>query len=99
MSPLRGEIWDTNRPHLTQVLVVSGGMYNALPDVPQVLVVPVVQDEFPGGWSVAVGEGSFAVVDRISPFRKAWLTKQKRRVDTAALTDVNNALFKILATE
>jgi mRNA-degrading endonuclease toxin of MazEF toxin-antitoxin module len=98
MSPLRGEIWDTNR-RLARVLVVSGGMYNSLPDVIQVLIVPVVQDNLPGGWSIAVGEDGFAVVDRIAPFRKAWLTKRRRRVDTETLTDVNNALFKILATE
>jgi len=30
--------------------------------------------------------------------RKAWLGERRRRTDVQALTDVNNMLFKILAT-
>lgn len=98
MSPLRGEVWSTNRTNITRVLVLSGGMYNALPDVPNVLVVPVVAESPAGGWMVPVGS-EFAVVDRVSPFRKAWLLTQDYRVEVDTLTDINNALFKILATD
>jgi hypothetical protein len=97
MSPLRGEIWDTSRRNLPRVLVLSGGMYNALPDAPSVLVVPVV-GEFVDGWTVQVGE-EFTVVDRIAPLRKAWLTTRRDAVDVETLTAINNALFKILATD
>lgn len=98
MSPLRGEVWETDRTHLSRVLVLSGGMYNSLPDVPSVLVVPVVLESASGGWTVPVGDGA-AVVDRISPFRKEWLSRRAFQVDAQTLTDINNSLFKILSTE
>lgn len=99
MSPFRGEVWNTDRAHLTRILVLSGGMYNALPDMPNVLVLPVIAELPSGGWTVPVSTDESVVVDRISPFRKAWLTTRQYRVDVQTLTDINNALFKILATE
>ncbi|MBA8823475.1 hypothetical protein FHX42_000804 [Saccharopolyspora lacisalsi] len=99
MNLLRGQVWESNRSHLSRVLVLSGSMYNSLPDIPNVLVLPVVTDESPGGWTVSIGGSDFVVVDRVSPFRKAWLTTLQHQVDTATLTNINNALFKILATE
>lgn len=99
MSPVRGDVWDTARNHLTRVLVLSGGMYNALPDMPNVLVLPVIAEVSSGGWTVPISTDESVVVDRISPFRKVWLTTRQYRVDVQTLTDINNALFKILATE
>ena len=46
----------------------------------------------------ANGAGEVAVVDHIGPTAKAVLDHRVRVVETQVVTDVNNALFKILST-
>ncbi len=98
MTLRRGDIWslqDYPRP----VLVISGGMYNDQPAIRTVLAMPIVDAESPGAWTVPVGDGEFAMIDRLRPYRKNDLVQRRRRIDTQTLTEVNNLLFKILATE
>ncbi|MDQ3886039.1 MAG: hypothetical protein M3308_03245 [Actinomycetota bacterium] len=49
-------------------------------------------------WTAPIGDGELAVVDRVRPYPQRDFTRQHRRVDVQALTEVDNLLFKILAT-
>lgn len=50
-------------------------------------------------WTAPIGDGELAVIDRVRPYPKRDFTRQHRRVDVQALTEVGNLLFKILATD
>lgn len=80
------------------MLVISSTVYNEIATEPTVVVVPVFASEPDTGFGVNVGEGSWAAPGLVTSLRKARLGERRRRVDVQALTDVNNMLFKILAT-
>ena len=94
-SPRRGEIWSTSTG--IRVLVISSTVYNEIPSEPTVVVVPVFDTEPDTGFGVDLGEG-WAAPGLIASLRKARMRERVRQVDMQALTDVNNMLFKILAT-
>jgi hypothetical protein len=93
----RGTIWKLEGYPLS-VLVISGNMYNdqALPN--SVLAMPVTDRERWDTWTAPLGDGEFAVVDGIMPYLKQDFRTARRQVDIRALAEVDNLLFKILAT-
>lgn len=95
MTARRGEVWllDTGQ----RVLVVSSTVYNEIVDEPTVLVVPVYGGEPATGFGVPIGE-VWAAPGLIRSLRKSRLAEELYRVDVQQLTDVNNMLFRILAT-
>ena len=94
-DPRRGELWATDAG--VPVLVVSSTVYNEIPSEPTVIVGPVFDSEPDRGFGVDLGEG-WAAPGLITSLRKARLARILRRVDVQKLTDVNNMLFRILAT-
>jgi mRNA-degrading endonuclease toxin of MazEF toxin-antitoxin module len=93
--PRRGELWTTDAR--VPVLVVSSTVYNEIPSEPTVIVVPVFTSEPDTGFGVDLGDG-WAAPGLITTLRKARLAELLRQVDVQRLTDVNNMLFRILAT-
>lgn len=79
------------------VLVVSSTVYNEIPSEPTVIVVPVFTSEPDTGFGVHLGD-EWAAPGLITSLRKARLAHLLRHVDAQRLTDVNNMLFRILAT-
>jgi hypothetical protein len=79
------------------VLVISSTVYNEIPSEPTVVVVPVFDTEPDTGFGVDLGDG-WAAPGLVTSLRKVRLSAFRRRIDVQALTDVNNMLFKILAT-
>ncbi|MBL7492683.1 MazF family transcriptional regulator [Frankia sp. AgB1.9] len=97
--PRRGEIWATSGgPTSQRVLVISSTVYNEIADEPTVLVALVVGNATAEGFCVSLGEDLWAVMGLVTFVLKASLTTCERHVDVQTLTDVNNMLFKILAT-
>jgi len=94
--PRRGAIWTTDTG--ISVLVISSTVYNEIPSEPTVIVVPIFDTEPDTGFGVDLGENDWAAPGLVSSLRKARLSARHRRIDVQALTDVNNMLFKILAT-
>ncbi|MGH3921520.1 MAG: type II toxin-antitoxin system PemK/MazF family toxin [Pseudonocardiaceae bacterium] len=94
-SPRRGDIWTTDAG--ISVLVISSTVYNEIPSEPTVVVVPVFDTEPDTGFGVDLGDG-WAAPGLVTSLRKTRLSDRRRRIDVQALTDVNNMLFKILAT-
>jgi len=94
-APRRGEIWTTDAG--VDVLVISSTVYNEIPTEPTVVVVPVFASEPDAGFGVEVGDG-WAAPGLVTSLRKARLVAARRQVDVQVLTDVNNMLFRILAT-
>jgi PemK-like, MazF-like toxin of type II toxin-antitoxin system len=95
VSPRRGDIWRIDAG--ISVLVISSTVYNEIPSEPTVIVVPVFDTEPDAGFGVDLGSG-WAAPGLVTNLRKARLNEHRRRIDIQALTDVNNMLFKILAT-
>ena len=93
--PRRGDIWSTDAG--VSVLVISSTVYNEIPSEPTVVVVPVFNAEPDTEFGVDLGDG-WAAPGLGTNLRKARLSDRRRRIDIQALTDVNNMLFKILAT-
>ena len=93
--PRRGEIWTTDAG--VSVLVISSTVYNEISTEPTVVVVPVFASEPDTGFGVEVGDG-WAAPGLVTSLRKARLGQLRRQVDLQVLTDVNNMLFRILAT-
>ena len=79
------------------MLVISATVYNEIPSEPTVIVVPVFDTEPDTGFGVDLG-GGWAAPGLVTSLRKARLNEHRRRIDVQARTDVNNMLFKILAT-
>lgn len=94
-GPRRGEQWITDTG--VAVLVVSSTVYNQIPSEPTVIVVPVFTSEPDTGFGVDLGDG-WAAPGLITSLRKARLAQLVGSVDVQRLTDVNNMLFRILAT-
>lgn len=80
------------------MLVISSTVYNDIPSEPTVIVAPVFDRHSDTGFGVELGEGAWAAPGLITSLRKSALSEFHRQVDVQALTDVNNMLFKILAT-
>lgn len=95
-SPRRGDIWTTGSE--ISVLIISSTVYNEIPNEPTVIVVPVFDRSPDTGFGVDLGEGTWAAPGLITSLRKSSLGQLHRQVDVQSLTDVNNMLFKILAT-
>ena len=93
--PRRGEIWTTDAG--VDVLVISSTVYNEIPTEPTVVVVPVFASEPDTGFGVDLGDG-WAAPGLVTSLRKARLVTSRRQVEVQVLTDVNNMLFRILAT-
>lgn len=96
MIPRRGEVWhlDDGRP----VLVLSSAVYNEISSEPTIIVVPVFTGEPAAGFGVPIGNAAWAAPGFITSLRKTRLATFHDTVDVQYLTDVNNMLFKILAT-
>lgn len=77
--------------------MISSTIYNEITTEPTVVVVPVFDTEPDTGFGVDVGDG-WAAPGLVTSLRKTRLGQIVRRVDVQTLTDVNNMLFKILAT-
>jgi hypothetical protein len=99
-APRRGDIWTTDTG--ISVLVIASTVYNEILSEPTVIVVPVFDTVFDTepdtGFGVDLGEDDWAAPGLVTSLRKAALNEHRRRIDIQALTDVNNMLFKILAT-
>jgi hypothetical protein len=96
MSPRRGDIWSLENG--VEVLVISSTVYNEIATEPTLIVVPLFSEGPDTGFGTAVGAGAWAAPDLITSLRKDRLTQFRRRVDVQERTDVNNMLFRILAT-
>jgi hypothetical protein len=94
--PRRGDVWSLDDGR--DVLVLSSTFYNEIASEPTVVVVPVFAGEPDAGFGVPVGGDTWAAPGFITSLRKTRLAEFRRGVDVQALTDVNNMLFKILAT-
>jgi len=81
-----------------RVLVISSTVYNAIPSEPTAIVVPVFDTEPDTGFGVDLGDDDWAAPGLVTSLRKARLSEHRRQIDVQALTNVNNMLFKILAT-
>ncbi len=79
------------------MLVISSTVYNEIASEPTIVVVPVFDSEPDAGFGVDLGDG-WAAPGLVTSLHKARLHAIRRRIDIQALTDVNNMLFKILAT-
>lgn len=79
------------------MLVISSTVYNEIASEPTIVVVPVFDTEPDTGFGVDLGDG-WAAPGLVTSLRKARLSDRRRRIDIQTLTDVNNMLFKILAT-
>jgi hypothetical protein len=77
--------------------VISSTVYNEIVSEPTIVVVPVFDTEPDTGFGVDLGDG-WAAPGVVTSLRKARLSDRRRRIGIQALTDVNNMLFKILAT-
>lgn len=94
-TPRRGEVWALDAD--VRVLVLSSSVYNEIPSEPTVIVVPVFDSEPDTGFGVALGAG-WAAPGLVTSLGKARLRERLGKIDLQALTDVNNMLFRILAT-
>ncbi|MGB8199544.1 MAG: MazF family transcriptional regulator [Pseudonocardiaceae bacterium] len=79
------------------MLVISSTVYNEIATEPTVVAVPVFASEPDTGFGVDLG-GGWAAPGLVTSLRKARLDEPRRHIDVQALTNVNNMLFKILAT-
>lgn len=80
------------------MLVISSTVYNDISSEPTVIVAPVFDHNPDTGFGVDLGEAAWSAPGLITSLRKSALSGFVRQVDVQALTDVNNMLFKILAT-
>lgn len=79
------------------VLVISSRVYNEIRSEPTVVVVPVFDTEPDTGFGVDLGDG-WVAPGLVTSLRKTRLSERRGHVEVAILTDVNNMLFRILAT-
>lgn len=80
------------------MLVISSTVYNEIAGEPTVVVVPIFDHDPDTGFGVSVDQGAWAAPGLVTSLRKSTLGEFRRRVEIQVLTDVNNMLFKILAT-
>ena len=96
MSPKRGDIWSLDDGRA--VLVLSSTFYNEIVSEPTIVVAPVFSGEPDAGFGVPLGGDIWAAPGFITSLRKSRLSEYRSRVDVQDLTNVNNMLFRILAT-
>lgn len=94
--PRRGDIWATAAG--IDVLVISSTVYNEISSEPTIIVVPIFEHDPDTGFGVLLDDGAWAAPGLVTSLRKTALNEFRRRIGVQALTDVNNMLFKILAT-
>jgi mRNA-degrading endonuclease toxin of MazEF toxin-antitoxin module len=94
-SPRRGEVWSTDDG--VSVLVISSTVYNEIRSEPTVVAVPVFDTEPDAGFGVELDDG-WAAPGLVTSLRKTRLRERRGRVEVQPRTDVNNMLFRILAT-
>jgi hypothetical protein len=80
------------------VLVISSTVYNEIPSEPTIIVVPIFDHDTDTGFGVPLDAGVWVAPGLVTSLRKTALSEFRRRVDVQALTEVNNMLFRILAT-
>lgn len=95
-SPRRGDIWTLGTS--TKVVVISSTVYNQIASEPTIIVIPILDGEPDTGFGVALSENEWAATGLITSLRKSHLLACERNVGIQSLTDVNNMLFRILAT-
>ena len=95
-SPRRGDIWATDAG--VDVLVISSAVYNEIPSEPTIIVVPIFDRDPDTGFGVPLDASVWAAPGLVTSLRKTALSAFRRRIDVQALTDVNDMLFRILAT-
>lgn len=95
-SPRRGDIWATSTG--VDVLVISSTVYNEIPSEPTIIVVPVFDRDPDTGFGVPLDTDAWAAPGLVTSLRKTALSDFRRRLHVQALTDVNNMLFRLLAT-
>lgn len=102
MRLLRGGIYLISDPHPATLLVVSGNVYNDLPDHLWVLAMTITANLPEGGrppFFLPAGDAGWVETDTVERHPKRLLTPSNHSpLDQQALADVDNALFKILAT-
>jgi hypothetical protein len=96
MTPRRGDVWRLDDGRL--VLVLSSTFYNEIASEPTIIVVPVFTGEPAAGFGVPIGDDTWAAPGFVTSLRKTRLAGFQDRIHVQTLTDVNNMLFKILAT-
>jgi hypothetical protein len=97
-APRRGDIWTLDTATPTSVLIVSSTVYNGISTEPTIIAIPVLTGEPDTGFGVSLSEDQWAATGLITSLRKSRLHEFERNVGTQSLTDVNNMLFRILAT-
>jgi mRNA-degrading endonuclease toxin of MazEF toxin-antitoxin module len=97
-TPRRGDIWALDTATSTRVLVISSTVYNEIPTEPTVIAIPILTGEPDTGFGVRINEDQWAATGLITSLRKSRLHEFEHNVGTQLLTDVNNMLFRILAT-
>ena len=80
------------------MLVISSTVYNEIPSEPSIVVMPIFEHDPDSGFGVPLGAGMWAAPGLVTSLRKTAVSEFRRHVDVQALTDVNNMLFRILAT-
>lgn len=78
--------------------MLSSTVYNAIGSEPTVIVVPVFDRDPDSGFGVSLDDDSWAAPGLVTSLAKTALRTLRRRADLQPLTDVNNMLFRILAT-
>jgi mRNA-degrading endonuclease toxin of MazEF toxin-antitoxin module len=96
MTPRRGDVWRLDDGRL--VLVLSSTFYNEIASEPTIIVVPIFTGEPAAGFGVPIGDDTWAAPGFVTSLRKTRLAGFHDRIHVQTLTDVNNMLFKILAT-
>lgn len=95
--PRRGDIWFLDN-NATRVLVISSTVYNEIPSEPTIIAIPILTGDPDTGFGVELSNTEWAATGLITSLRKSRLHRFDRNVGTQPLTDVNNMLFRILAT-
>jgi hypothetical protein len=101
VAPRRGEIWTTSGQVPRTILIVSGNLFNDLPDWPYVLAMDTADATditIPPPVTVPIGQGRIALIDSIRQTAKPLLTHKITQIDIQTISDVHNALFRLLAT-
>lgn len=96
--PRRGDIWTLDTAAQTKVLVVSSTVYNEITTEPTIIAIPILTGEPDTGFGVMLSEHEWAATGLITSLRKSRLHRRDCSIGTQRLTDVNNMLFRILAT-
>ncbi len=97
-TPKRGDVWTLDIAGQAHVLIVSSTVYNEIDTEPTIIAIPILSGEPDTGFGVVLDEDRWAATGLVTSLRKSRLAQFEHNVGTQALTDVNNMLFRILAT-